>query len=297
MQPDPKDILDNLYDSVYFVDPARRITYWNKGAERITGYPAGRVMGSFCHDDILNHVTENGVQLCFNGFPLQATLADGKWREAEVYLHHAEGHRVPIIVRTSPIREVNGEIIGAVETFSDNTSLLTIRRRATKLDQTILLDPLTSAGNRRHIEIKLQSALSEFQQLRIPAGILFIDIDYFKRVNDESGHASGDSVLKMVANTLQHNIRNEDTLARWGGEEFIVLLNGIDRKGLANTAEKLRTLVENSHLTLDGKVIAVTISIGTTLARLEDNLDTFLHRADQNMYHSKLAGRNQVSTD
>ena len=64
MQPDPKDILDNLSDGVYFVDPERRITYWNKGAERITGYPAGRVIGSFCHDNILNHVTENGVQLC-----------------------------------------------------------------------------------------------------------------------------------------------------------------------------------------------------------------------------------------
>ncbi len=297
MQPDPKDILDNLYDGVYFVDPERRIIYWNKGAERITGYPAGHVIGNFCHDNILNHVTENGVQLCFNGCPLQATIADGNPREAEVYLHHADGHRVPIQVRTSPILDANGKIIGAVESFSDNTSLYTIRRRARKLEQAVLLDPLTGIGNRRLIEIKMQSALSEFQQHRIPAGILFIDIDYFKRVNDESGHPTGDLVLKMVANTLHNNIRPEDTLGRWGGEEFIVLLTTIDCEDLANTAKKLRTLVENSHLTVDGKEISVTISVGTTLARMEDNLNTLLHRADQNMYRSKLAGRNRVTTD
>ena len=232
-----------------------------------------------------------------NGCPLQATIANGKQREAEVYLHHADGYRVPVLVRTSPIRKENGEIVGGVETFSDNTSLLTIRRLASKLEQTVLLDPLTGVGNRRHIEIRLQSALSEFQQHRIPVGILFIDIDYFKQMNDKSGHTAGDQVLRMVANTIQHNIRNEDTLARWGGEEFIVLLTGIDQASLVNTAEKPCTLVENSHLTVDGKEISVTISIGTTLARLEDDLNTFLIRADQNMYRSKLAGRNRVTTD
>lgn len=297
MQPDPKDILDNLSDGVYFVDSERRITYWNKGAERITGFPSERVIGSFCQNNLLNHVTENGVQLCLNGCPLQATFVDGKRREAEVFLHHADGHRVPVLVRTSPIREPNGEIVGAVETFSDNTSLLTIRRRASKLEQTILLDPLTGIGNRRYIEIKLQSALSEFHQHRIPAGILFIDIDFFKQVNDKCGHTVGDQIIKIVANTLYHNLRSDDSLARWGGEEFIVLLIGVDKQGLANTAEKLRTLVENSHLTVDEKEIAVTTSIGATLARPEDDLNSFMGRADQNMYRSKLAGRNRVTMD
>ena len=108
-----KDLIDNLYDGVYFVDRDRRITYWNKGAERITGFNAERMLGHFCHDNLLNHVTENGVQLCFNGCPLHATMADGRSRQAEIYLHHSDGQRIPVLVRTVPIRDENGEITGA----------------------------------------------------------------------------------------------------------------------------------------------------------------------------------------
>ncbi len=82
-----------------------------------------------------------------------------------------------------------------------------------------------------------------------------------------------------------------------GGEAFIVLLEDIDREDLSNIAEKLRTLVENSHFTVGGKEVAVTISIGTTLAHQDDNVDSFLKRTDQNMYQSKLAGRNRVTMD
>jgi diguanylate cyclase (GGDEF)-like protein/PAS domain S-box-containing protein len=296
MQPDPKEILDNLYDGVYFVDPDRRITYWNKGAERITGYPAGRVVGRFCRDNILNHITENGVQLCTDGCPLQASMADGIMRQAEVYMHHADGHRVPILVRTTPIRDTNGRIVGGVETFSDNTSLLTVRRRARDLEKTVLLDPLTGVGNRRHFEMKLKSAFVEQENYPQPFGLLFLDIDHFKQINDEIGHDAGDQVLRMVARTLQRNVRNDDTLARWGGEEFIVLLVNIDRKGLETAAEKLRILIENSHLTVNGKEIHVTISIGATLASPADTITSLVQRADQKMYQSKQAGRNRTTT-
>ena len=108
-----RKILDNLFDGVYFVDRDRVITYWNKGAEKITGYDAGQVMGRSCRDNILNHVTANGVQLCLTNCPLASTMEDGKQREAEVYLHHADGHRLPVTVRASPIYDEQGNIIGA----------------------------------------------------------------------------------------------------------------------------------------------------------------------------------------
>ena len=170
---------------------------------------------------------------------------DGKQRQAEVYLHHADGHRIPVMVRTSPIQDENGVIIGAVETFSDNTSLLTVRRRMGKLEKTVLIDPATEIGNRRYIEMKLKSALDEFQQHRVPFGVIFLDIDYFKLVNDSYGHDSGDKVLQMVAKTLQHNMRTDDTVARWGGDEFIALLAGVNRQKLLSVAEKIRNLIED----------------------------------------------------
>jgi diguanylate cyclase (GGDEF)-like protein/PAS domain S-box-containing protein len=292
-----KTILDNLYDGVYFVDRERRINYWNNGAQRITGFKRENIIGKRCMDNVLNHVTENGTLLCLHGCPLHATMEDGNPREAEVFLHHADGHRIPVLLRTSPIRDESGAIVGAVESFSDNTALLRTRRRVSRLEQTILLDPLTGIGNRRFIEMRLQSALSEYQQHRIPLAALFIDIDHFKNVNDKFGHNTGDRVLRMIADTIRINIRLDDTVARWGGEEFVVLLAGVDREGAINVAEKLRLLIENSQLQPGTEIVKVCVSIGVAMARFEDDQASLLRRADQNMYQSKLAGRNRVSGD
>lgn len=99
-----KDIIDNLYDGIYFVDRDRVITYWNKGAERITGYAATQTIGHSCRDNLLNHVTANGIQLCMTNCPLAAVMEDGHVREAEVFLHHKDGHRMPVVVRATPMR-------------------------------------------------------------------------------------------------------------------------------------------------------------------------------------------------
>ena len=292
-----KEILDNLYDGVYFVDRERRITYWNKGAERITGFNAEHMLGRFCYDNLLNHVNEYGIQLCFDGCPLHATIADGLPRQAELYLHHADGQRIPVLVKTAPIRDENGEITGAVETFSDNSKLMTMRHQVRRLEDTVLIDYLTGIGNRRFMVRRLQLAGREFQQQHAPFGILFMDIDHFKSINDTYSHETGDQVLVMVANTLRNNIRSEDAVARWGGEEFVALLAGMDDTGLGVMAEKIRMLVEHSSLRLKDQNVGVTISIGITLVRKDDTLNSMIERADQNMYKSKRAGQNCVTSD
>lgn len=117
-----KNLIDNLYDGVYFVDTNRKITYWNKGAERITGHPAEYMVGKFCNNNILDHVTDDGCHLCLEGCPLMATINDGLPREAEVHLRHADGYRVPILVRTTPIFDEYNRVVGAVEVFRITSS-------------------------------------------------------------------------------------------------------------------------------------------------------------------------------
>jgi diguanylate cyclase (GGDEF)-like protein/PAS domain S-box-containing protein len=288
-------VLDNLYDGVYFVDETRHITYWNKGAERITGYPKEAVIGRRCADDLLMHVDESGEVLCQNGCSLQSTLEDGKTREAQLYLHHCSGHRIPVMLRVMPIKDKNGAIVGAVETFSDTSYTVATLRRLREIDSAALQDALTGIGNRRFIEIKLQSVLIEEQRQNISAGVLFMDIDRFKRVNDTFGHAVGDRVLKMVANTLRQNLRATDDLGRWGGEEFMAIVRHVDKELLLVVAEKLRRLVSRSHLTVGDQRVHVTISIGATLITLDDTPGDVLRRADQLLYQSKQNGRNRVS--
>ena len=291
-----KEILNSLQDGVYFLNPDRIITYWNRGAEQISGYTAQQVLGKSCRDNILNHVDEQGNVLCNEHCPMAATMQDGNSREAYVFLKHAEGHRVPVRVRATAIHDGNGKIIGAVETFNKGVSPEHTERRIRKLQQTTLLDPLTTIGNRRHLESRLKASMAEYLENHRPYGLLFCDIDHFKELNNTYGHNLGDRVLRMISQTLRANIRDSDTMGRWGGEEFLVILRDVDAHFLYVIGEKLRNLVRNSHIILpDERIVSATISIGGTLAREGDSIASWIDRADRLMYKSKTAGRNRLT--
>jgi len=292
-----KRILDNLYEGVYFVDTDRKITYWNEGASRISGYNSDEVIGTACWDNILVHINDEGVNLCQGACPLQQTIADGKTHEVEAYLRHKDGYRVPVLVHTSPILDSRGKIIGGVEIFSDNSSRKAAVQRIEALQKMTLLDELTQIGNRRYLDIDLSAKLAEAQRYSWTFGIAFIDIDHFKMVNDTFGHDVGDEVLKLVTRTLLNNSRLFDVVGRWGGEEFIAIITHITGPKLYPIVNRYCALVEQSRLSVNSNVIQVTISIGATIAKVNDTVDTLVKRADELMYQSKLSGRNRVTVD
>ncbi|WP_320128468.1 sensor domain-containing diguanylate cyclase [uncultured Sphaerochaeta sp.] len=287
-------ILGNMDEGVYFVDAARKITFWNKGAERITGYLESEVVGHFCFDNILRHVNDSGVQLCLHGCPLHKTLSDGNLREASVYLHHKLGHRVPVLVKALPMTE-NGKVIGAVELFSDKHDLEELESNLENLKVLAMKDQLTNLANRRYIEIFLKGKMEELESLGIPFGMIFIDIDRFKRFNDSYGHEVGDRVLKMVSRTIAGIVSATDLIGRWGGEEFIGIFSGVSEVEMWTLSEKIRMLVEHSSFEIDEQSLHVTISLGTTVIDHPCSLDEAVNRVDQLMYASKEKGRNQVT--
>ena len=160
-----------------------------------------------------------------------------------------------------------------------------------------LLDPLTELANRRYIELNMQTKLDEMRRYGRPFGILFMDIDHFKKINDLHGHDIGDKVLIMVSNTFIKNVRTSDIVGRWGGEEFLAIIPNINEDQLYFTANKLCVLVEQSGFSLDSGIVQVTVSIGATLAQPKDTIETLLERADKLLYYSKTTGRNRVSIE
>ncbi|GAB4497425.1 MAG: hypothetical protein OHK0052_08990 [Anaerolineales bacterium] len=179
--------------------------------------------------------------------------------------------------------------------FSDNTQMMKVRQQVEQLTEETLHDVLTGIGNRRYIESRISTALITQQMHHIPAGILMLDVDFFKRVNDVYGHDVGDDVLRMIATTLRRNIRMHDLVGRWGGEEFVAVFENVDCKLLLRIAEKLRQMVAGSQLQTNGQTLQVTVSIGGTLLRQEDTLESAIKRADTLLYASKQSGRNRVT--
>jgi diguanylate cyclase (GGDEF)-like protein/PAS domain S-box-containing protein len=291
-----KRIVENLHDGLYIVDRDRKISYWNRAAENISGFSAQEVIGSSCADNILTHIDSEGKLLCLDGCPFEITFQDGKPRDAEVYMHHKDGHRVPVSIRVTALTDREGNIIGGIELFTDisnqNANLLRVR----ELEKLALLDPLTQLANRSYMEKIIQVRLEEKKRLKVPFGLFFIDIDFFKNINDSYGHDVGDKVLKYVARTFAVHSRPFDIYGRWGGEEFVGIIRNITLSDLIRFGNRLRMLIERSYISNESDKLHVTVSIGATLVKDEDTVETVIKRADTLMYESKKAGRNRLTT-
>lgn len=289
------DVLENLHDGLYFTDTHRVITFWNHAAERITGYTAAEVLGRSCAANILVHVDTDGRSLCRGLCPLAMTMADSVGREAEVFLRHKDGHRVPVLVRTGPLKDRAGQVVGGIELFTDLSNILANNSRVRELEQLALLDNLTQLANRTYLLREIEARFEEMRRYGIPFGLLFMDIDFFKRFNDTYGHDVGDEVLKLVANTFTANSRTFDVYGRWGGEEFVGVVRNIDADNLEALGNRMRVLVNQSFLMHDEARLGVSISLGATVAHRDDTAESLIKRADTLLYRSKKEGRNRLT--
>jgi diguanylate cyclase (GGDEF)-like protein/PAS domain S-box-containing protein len=288
------NLIPYLYEGVYVVDQKRKIIFWNEGSKRITGYSAEEVMNSFCYHNILQHVDSEGKKLCFDGCPLHKTLDNGMINEAHVFLKHKEGYRIPVMVKTLPIYDEKQNIVAAIEVFTDERFQKHIYHENLELKNKLRIDPLTKIANRHFFDFQLSKKIEETKVFSSLFGILMIDIDHFKSVNDTYGHLVGDEILKIVANSLSSNVEKTGLVSRWGGEEFIAIIDVDNQDDLLKVAEKLRNVVLTSGYQLDsGKTISVSISIGGTLVNSDDDTKSLINRADENMYYAKQNGRNQ----
>lgn len=157
------------------------------------------------------------------------------------------------------------------------------------------LDGLTQVFNRRYFEEALDREMSRCHRYGRSLSLVLLDLDLFKKVNDCFGHLAGDAVLKGVAGTIRARVRREDVLARFGGEEFAIILPEIDLDGASVLAEKTRALIEETELRFDGQRICVTLSAGVSSLKKRDNAAELVSRADERLFDAKNAGRNRVA--
>jgi diguanylate cyclase (GGDEF)-like protein/PAS domain S-box-containing protein len=288
-----KQVLDHLAEGVYFVDTERRILYWNHAAEMLSGFSAEEVVGSYCYDHILNHVNEQLEPLCNQHCPLTFAIHNRKLINERAFLHHKSGHRVPVNIKVNPVIGRDGEIIGAVEIFSDATPYLELEGLNRELEKTIRIDPLTKVPNRRAFLEVIQQEFQRYRRYGTPFAVVFTDIDHFKEVNDRFGHKVGDLTLRWFARKLASGLRKVDAISRYGGEEFLMLLPSTTSDAATSTAEKLRALVAQRPCPETGQTL--TASFGVAAVAKDDTPESIIDRADRGLYLSKKAGRNLVT--
>ena len=284
-----KLLFETLNEAVYIVDKNRKILYFNPMATQISGFSKEETENTYCYNNILNHVDDHGKHLCIEGCPLSQAIADNKIVQQNVYLHHKAGHRVKVQVTVYPYIS-QGEIVGAIEVFTNIVQNTLSLKNFDDMEKLSIIDPLTKLYNRRVIDKILQDHFTyhNYQTL----GVLFIDFDHFKNINDTYGHQYGDKVLVAMTQTILHNIRENDVAVRYGGDEIVIFLLDIDKTNLLSIADNFRVLLEESGPRDVSKILAA--SIGAVIKKEAESILEVIHRADQAMYDAKKNGGNQV---
>jgi diguanylate cyclase (GGDEF)-like protein/PAS domain S-box-containing protein len=277
--------LASIGDAVITTDAEDRITYLNKVAEDLTGWPEAEARGRplaevfrIVRDEIPEAAEEAGGQVTVS--PLGHTL-----------LVCRDGREISIDNSVAPIRDRTDVIIGAVIVFRDVTAQ---RKLAQQLSHQATHDTLTELVNRREFERRLSHVLASANPYA-PHALLYLDLDQFKVVNDTCGHAAGDDLLRQISALLRTKLRQADTLARLGGDEFGVLLEHCAVPEAKRIANNLRELVHGFRFGWQDKSFHIGVSIGLVpLVQAGDTVSAVLSAADSSCYAAKERGRNRV---
>jgi diguanylate cyclase (GGDEF)-like protein len=206
---------------------------------------------------------------------------------------------LPIATNADQKKKMDTALNEARNYIEEALPVLQAKRFATKLEEMATKDQLTGLYNRRYLEISLQQIVAGIKRRKSRMGVLMCDMDFFKEVNDNHGHDAGDIVLSDLAAILNKNVRSSDLVIRYGGEEFLILLNDIEDGTASLVADKLRSAVESYRFQIPGAEIQKTLSIGVAEypdPTISKGIWQIIKQADVALYNAKNGGRNQVVT-
>jgi diguanylate cyclase (GGDEF)-like protein/PAS domain S-box-containing protein len=287
-------LLQSAAEGIFGIDRTARVTFINDAAASILGERAPSMLRQQIHD-IVHGSRHGGAAHEAHACWLHAAIdtADAQ-AQGEDMFWTSDGSGVPIEYSTMAIRD-RGRLEGAVVTFRD----ITLRKKhEAQLARQANYDELTGLANRRLLVDQLQHALNRPAGRQHAVGVLFIDLDRFKVINDSLGHGSGDALLVEIAGRIDAAVRSEDTVARHGGDEFAVLLHRVrDADEAVALAEAVIRAIEDP-MVLSGREIVTTASVGVAVrgpGTGHGTPDELLREADVAMYHAKAAGGAQAA--
>ena len=288
-------VLDNLQTGVYIVDRNRRIRFWNEGAEQITGYLRQDVVGRFLRDHLL--ATGDGANDLDSDpdDPINLAFRDGKPSIMDVSILHKDGYRVPIVLRTNPIRNSRGAVVGATESFEKNRSASDWTRRQAGFADFGCLDAVTGVAAQSFMETQLRENLITFAEHNIPFGILLIRVDHLDQFRANRGPGVVSTILRVVAQSVENSLRPTDLLGCWGENQFIAVLLECKEYEVCLVGERVRRMIGRSEIEWWGDKFSVTSPLGGAGCRTGDEVELLIARAEASLKESIGKGGNCVT--
>ena len=290
-----KNILDDVPVGVYATDTNRRIFYWNKKAEMITGYSSSEIIGKSCYTSNLDHIDECGTELCHLSCPLFNSICENNINQAHVLVRHKDGYRIPIVVNTYPIFDKNNNIIGGYEIFYEDTTPMKCKMKDSFDKNKEFYDELTMLPNQKYLLNFINYKLIEFEKFDRPFALLMGNLDNFTEFNKSYGFFNGDRILQNIAYNIKSNYRKADLIGRWKDDTFAGVFNMVGPSTAELVANKFYEWINDSDIEVDGKKVGVTISVGVVIVKHGDNVETLIERACELVKEAKKEKHNIIT--
>jgi diguanylate cyclase (GGDEF)-like protein/PAS domain S-box-containing protein len=279
-------ITGSASDAIVMLDGQGNVSFWNPAAEKIFGYPREAILGKNLHRMVVPD--EHLYEIHKRAFKHFQSTGQGNviGKTIELKAKHQNGRNFDAELSLTALwLKDSWHTVGIVRDISKR------KQAEEELRRLSVTDTLTSIYNRRYFVQVLENEIERAKRTVYEFSLIMLDIDRFKSINDQYGHNSGDLVLKSMAKMISNRIRKIDVFARWGGEEFVILLPDTSVKQAVNLAEELREHISRMDIP---SVCQVTASFGVAGYCPEDTVDTLVNKADNAMYEAKDAGRNRV---
>jgi len=300
-------VMDKVSSAVISTDNDLKINYWNKGAEILYGWQEADVLGKLVDDVCGTEFMEGQQELA-----QQSLIKDKTWR-GELKQKHRSGKEIWVDASVTLLEDDSGNYVGGVTINHDVTERklaedelrrtkesieqinLTLRRAFEREQLASRTDSLTGVFNRRYFFELLGYEFSASRRYERPLSLVMFDVDYLKKINDTYGHQVGDELLKKAANVVRGELRTSDVLARYGGDEFVILLSNSSEQDASMVLERIYRELKSTIISADHKKLGISISAGISSLQPDmEKADQLVMLADRALYVAKNSGRNRV---
>ena len=290
-------LLDEMPIGSYIIRPDHTVVYWNPEAESLLGFTSEEMCGRKCIDMPLGCSFASGGRIQGQFCPAVVAYRTGRSSSLQMFMRRKDGSDLLVRNVLMPLKDQDGRVTQLLSFFFpladkdyDSTMLRDLYEMATR-------DALTCLPGRKYMEACLQEEMEKFKRTGNPFAVLFADMDYLHEINNTHGHETGDKMLKEIGLMLRRNSRKADRFCRWGGDEFVGLLQLKQLEDIKSAAIRLKTAAEKCEIEVRGRKISCQTAIGITVVRDDDTIRSLVDRADRYMYEAKKIVGNQIVTD
>lgn len=288
-----RHMIDTIENGVIFIDSEYRILDWNGAAERLTGKSAKQVLHQIWSPVMAGLCDSEGYPLNDIQCPFRELINNGTHGKQRLTIRTPSDECTQITVDVVPVYNDRHQLCGGAMIIEDESQTTELQQTIQHLSQKVSIDPLTNLSNKGELNRQLPEFLSFHHKTREPASVIICDIDFFKKINDTYSHQAGDDALVAFAELLRTGCREADFVARFGGEEFVILCGQCSLAEAKQLAEGLRVKLQRTPIA-SLRNHCITASFGVATVQPEDTAESVFGRADRGLMIAKESGRDRV---